>query len=62
MEVKVSIVIASHLSDVAIEMNHNQTLALYRLNFVKYLVFKYPNTDVEIDVNKVFDDFKETMK
>ena len=56
--VPVSLVIQSHLSDSLIEVFINPTQARERLHFVKYLVNMFPNTDVEIDVTEVYEQFK----
>lgn len=56
--VSVSLVIKSHLSDSTIEVFTNPTQARERIQFVKYLVHMFPNTDVEIDVTEVFKQFK----
>ena len=56
--VSVSLVIQSHLSDSLIEVFINPTQARERLHFVKYLVNMFPNTDVEIDVTEVYEQFK----
>lgn len=56
--VTVKMVILSHLSDVqdghhVLSDKEQQDM----LNFVKYLVMNYPNNKVEIDENKVYDEF-----
>lgn len=59
MTSKVSIIMASHLSDVQIEMDFNAENAKLRLNFVKWLINRYPNTSEEIDPEDEFDEFQE---
>ena len=44
-ETPVSLVIKSHLNDAMIEIQYNPELAQSRLEFVKYLVHMFPNTD-----------------
>ena len=48
MDIRVSMVIASHLSDASIEMMFDQELANARINFVKVLVSLYPDTSVRV--------------
>ena len=48
MDIRVSMVIASHLSDAGIEMGFDQELAWRRLQFVKVLVSLYPDTSVRV--------------
>ncbi len=59
MKIKVSLVIQSHLSDAMIEMESNPTLAHERLSFVKYLIHHYSNTNQEILVDFVYEQFKK---
>ena len=59
MESRVCIIMASHLSDVQIEMNINKKQADTRLNFVKWLINHYPNTDVFINPEIEFEKFKK---
>ena len=56
--VSVRLVIQSHLSDSTTEVFTNPTQARERIQFVKYLVHMFPNTDVEIDITEVFKQFK----
>ena len=56
-QVKVSLVIKSHLNDAMIEMSSNPELADHRLRFVQYLVHFYPNTNQEIIIDWVYDQF-----
>lgn len=58
MEVRVSLVIQSHVNDAMMEMDFNPILARKRLRFVKYLVHMFPDTTQEIDVDIVYDQFK----
>jgi hypothetical protein len=62
MKTKVSLVIQSNLSDAMIEMESNPTIAHERLSFVKYLVHHYPNTNQEILVEFVYEQFKNSNK
>ena len=56
MEVRVSIVIMSHLSDIQDGgLRGNE----WKINFVKYLVSKFPDTSVEIDADEVFEEFSK---
>lgn len=59
MKTKVAIVICSHLSDV--QQYPLDELANDRLNFVKWLVNEYPNTDVDIDADVEWDRFQAFM-
>jgi len=59
--IRVSLAIKSHLSDAMIEMGIQkevyQQQAQERLRFIKYLVHMFPNTDVEIDADEVYEQF-----
>jgi hypothetical protein len=55
MKLKVSMIILSHLSDV--QENGNSDYTNLRINFVKYLVLNYKNTDTEIDPDVVYKEF-----
>ena len=55
MTVKVQIVIMSHLSDVQ-ETGENSR---HKLNFVKFLIQRYPNTMDKIDPDKEYADFQK---
>ena len=60
---RVSLVIQSMLNDAMIEMGIQQEVyqqqAQERLRFVKYLVHHYPNTNQEILVDFVYEQFKK---
>ena len=60
-KVRVSLVIQRHLSDTMIEVHHSQVMneAQERLRFVKYLIHHYPNTNQEILVDFVYEQFKK---
>ena len=59
-DVRVSLAIKSHLNDAMIEMNipQLQEQAQERLDFVKYLVHVFPNTNVRVNIRKVYKEFK----
>lgn len=59
-DVRVSLAIKSHLNDAMIEMNipQLQEQAQERLDFVKYLVHMFPNTNLRVDIKKVYKEFK----
>ena len=58
MIIRVNTVIHSHLSDTMIEMyTDSRGNASLRLQFVKYLINKFPNTEEEIDVDEVYEEF-----
>jgi hypothetical protein len=59
-DVRVSLAIKSHLNDAMIEMNipQLQEQAQERLDFVKYLVHVFPNTNVRVNIKKVYKEFK----
>ena len=61
MIIKISLVIKSHLNDVMIEVRHPKFMdqAQERLRFVKYLVHHYPNTNQDILVDFVYEQFKK---
>ena len=56
--VPVSLIIKSHLNDAMIEIQYNPELAQERLQFVKYLVHMFPDTNTKIDVDEVYIQFK----
>ena len=60
-KVRVSLVIQSMLNDAMVEVHHSQVMneAQERLRFVKYLVHHYPNTNQEILVDFVYEQFKK---
>lgn len=58
METKVSIIVQSHLNSINVEFNTDQELSLKRLQFVKLLLFNYPNTNDRItdeELDKLWD-------
>ena len=57
MPVKASMVIMSHLSDIQ-EISDQETRQ--KINFAKFLLLKYKNTDTEIDPNKEWSEFKSS--
>lgn len=62
---KVSMIIKSNLNDAIVEMGTEMSrdavnLVEYRLNFVRYLISMYPDTNVRIDSEKVFQKFIST--
>jgi glutathione peroxidase-family protein len=66
MEIKVSIVIMSHLSDVQDGISLGGTInpqaefnVKHKLNFVKFLIQRYPNTLDKINPDKEYEDFKK---
>jgi hypothetical protein len=64
MKIKVKIVIMSHLSD-AQELNGvtGKTAELHtHINFAKYLVTNFPDTNVEIDADAEYEKFQNIFK
>ena len=59
-DVRVSLAIKSHLNDAMIEMNipQLQEQAQERLDFVKYLIHVFPNTNVRVNIRKIYKEFK----
>lgn len=55
MLVKVSLVIMSHLSDIQASPNNEANNT--KINFVKFLLLRYPNTFDKIDADFEFGDF-----
>lgn len=51
-------VIQSHLSDASIEISFNPELAKKRMQFIKFLISKYPNTDTIISKDELIDIWK----
>jgi hypothetical protein len=59
MEVRVSLLMQSHLSDALFEMSlPNRGLASERLEFVKWMVHMFPDTNVKVDADVVYKQFK----
>ncbi len=56
-DTKVAMVIMSHLSDAQECTFSNPAQANRHINFAKYLILKYHNTDIYIDANKEYEDF-----
>jgi hypothetical protein len=63
-KVRVSLVIQSMLSDAMVEVHHPELMeeGQERLRFVKYLVHHYPNTNQDIMVDFVYEQFKQFGK
>jgi hypothetical protein len=61
-KVKVSIVIQSMLNDAMVEVHHQELMdeGQERLRFVKYLVHHYPNTNQDIMVDFVYEQFQKS--
>ena len=57
-QVKVSLVIKSHLNDAMLEMSSNPESADHRLRFVQYLVHFYPDTNQRIIPEFVYSQFQ----
>lgn len=61
MKVKASIVVMSHLNDAKIELNFStekeKITAGFRIDFVKFLIKKYPDLSVEIDPDEEYNIF-----
>ena len=55
---RVSLLIKSHLNDVMVEMSINQDQAQERLEFVKWMVHMFPDTNVRVDADVVYKQFK----
>lgn len=60
METKVSLVIQNHLNYAMLEVHNPQIMdeIQERLEFIKYLVHMFPDTNVKIDVEEVYKQFK----
>ena len=62
MKTKVSLIMMSHLSDLQVHTawHHGNfdPKNRHRINFIKYLVLNYPNTEIEIDSDTVYSEFK----
>jgi hypothetical protein len=56
MNTRAAMIIFSHLSDVQEVPTHNSNHA--RINFVKFLINKYPNTETEIDPDAEWQEFQ----
>lgn len=60
--IRVSLIIKSQLNDAMIEMDINQEIyqqqAKERLEFVKWLIHMFPETDVKVDADVVYKQFK----
>jgi len=63
-KVRVSLVIQSMLSDAMVEVHHPELMeeGQEHLRFVKYLVHHYPNTNQDILVDFVYEQFKQFGK
>lgn len=55
----VKLVIFGHLSDTQelARMEGNPVNQINRINFVKFLIYKFPDTSVEIDPDKEYQEF-----
>ncbi len=62
MNVTLSIVIQSHLSDSLIETSFNPEQANLRIRFVKYLINRFSDDiNQRVDIDKVYSKFLETQ-
>lgn len=52
---KISLVIQNHLSDALLEINHPQLAEIgeMRINYVKYLIAKYPDTTIKVEESEL---------
>jgi len=60
MKPKVKLIIMSHLSDVQEGVQYEEIDykgIRQKINFVKWLILKYSDTEIEIDPNKEWEDF-----
>jgi len=59
-KIKVSIVIQSMLTDAMVEVHHQELMdeGQERLRFVKWMVNMFPDTNVRVDVDVVYKQFK----
>jgi len=57
MKVKVSMIILSHLSDIQEDLTRYPNNSNTRINFVKYLVLNYKDTNTEVDPYVVYKEF-----
>jgi hypothetical protein len=58
---KVSLLIKSHLNDAMVEMTSNgwnPPQVKERLKFINWMVHMFPNTDVKVDADTVYEQFK----
>ena len=55
---KVSLVIQSQLNDAIVEMEIMSIQAEERLRFVKWMVNMFPDTNVRVDIDVVYKQFK----
>jgi hypothetical protein len=55
---KISLVIQSQLNDAIVEMGIMPIQAEERLRFVKWMVNMFPDTNVRVDVDVVYKQFK----
>ena len=53
MTIKVKIAIHSHLSDAAFEVDVNPYMSQRRIAFVKQLLHKYPDLNVEVEEDEL---------
>ena len=63
MKLKVKMIIMSQLSDVQETVGDYHPTILsnnrQKLNFAKYLLMKYPDTNVEVDADLEYEEFKK---
>lgn len=55
MKLKVRMIIMNHLSDVQDYCANNR----HKLNFVKYLLMKYPDTNIEVNADLEYEEFQK---
>jgi len=62
MKVKVRIVMMSHLSDISVLRPYNQEMSeniQNKINFIKFLLLNFPDTNVEINPEKEYEVFQK---
>ncbi len=59
--IKLSIAIQSHLSDAMMEMDFNPSQAENRLRLVKILLHRYPQTNIDIEVDELNKIYREEV-
>ena len=59
-KIKVSIVIQSMLNDAMVEVHHQELMeeGQERLRFVKWMIHMFPDTNVKVDIDVVYKQFK----
>jgi len=62
MDIRISTAISSHLSDAQHEISFAPKKANNRINFVKWILNRYPETEVHVKEEKLNEEYRAFLK